>query len=765
MIHKLLHHIKEHKYLYLCSLILIIVFFFSLPRKLFPSNYSTVVLDQNGELLGARIAADGQWRFPESQQISDKYKECLIAFEDRHFLSHPGVNPLAIGRAAIQNLKAKHIVSGGSTLSMQLVRMYRNKQSRNIFNKLIEIVLSARLELKYSKNQILLLYASHAPFGGNVVGVDAASWRYFGRPPHNLSWAEAALLAVLPNSPSLIHPGKNRNLLERKRNRLLKHLLETKKIDPETYRLSLTEPIPERPLPMPDFCPQYTEGIRKQFSGPITTTHILRPIQENANRITQDYFNQLQNNGIENISAVIIEVKTGNILTYIGNVPSNVKTDHQDVDCADAPRSTGSVLKPILFMAMQNDGLLLPTTLVADLPTRISGFKPENYDLSYDGAVPAKRALARSLNIPCVRMLQEYGIPKFENLLKKLGMSTLTYPPDHYGLTLVVGGAEGKLIEIARIYAALAQKLNQYPNRNFYKDTLNYLNYASIYLTFEALLEVNRPDEESGWKDLSSSRRIAWKTGTSYGFRDAWAIGTTPEYVVGVWTGNADGEGRPGLTGVSAAAPLMFRLFNLLPQTTWFKKPYDDLEKVKVCKLSGYKAGEYCTETDSVYISPSGTKTATCPYHIQICTTPDLKYRVNSHCYDVDKMTKTSWFVLPPAMEWFYRKKNIHYKQLPKFLKGCSVSDNIAVMELIYPLNSMRIFVPKEMNGQMGKTVFELAHRNADAEVFWHVDNEFLGSTKGIHQIAINPLSGKHLLSVVDNEGNSITRWFEVVNK
>jgi penicillin-binding protein 1C len=417
---------------------------------------------------------------------------------------------------------------------------------------------------------------------------------------------------------------------------------------------------------------------------------------------------------------------------------------------------------------MQKEGLLLPGTLVPDIPTRIMGFKPENYDLGYDGAVPAKRALARSLNIPAVRMLQMYGIPKFENLLQKLGMTTLIYPPDHYGLTLIVGGGEGKLGEIARMYANLAKQVNQFESSNL-KDSSSFVLgkgwVGSAYLTFEALLEVNRPDEESGWTSLSSSRKIAWKTGTSFGFRDAWAVGTTPEYVVGVWVGNADGEGRPGLTGVGAAAPLLFRIFNSLPSTTWFKKPYDDLDKIPVCRLSGYKAGPYCDDVDTVYAARAGSKTQLCPYHLLVHVTPDKKYRVSSKCMDVDKMLHLHWFVLPPAIEWYYRKKNVFYRQLPNVQKGCSDEESLAVMELIYPTDVLKIFVPREIDGTPGNTIFEMAHRNPDAVLYWHIDDEFIGTTKSIHQISFNPSSGKHRLTVVDNQGRSISRAFEVVDK
>lgn len=768
-ISKLENNIIRHKLLYSCVLLLITFYYFSLPKNLFPKSYSTVILDRNDELIGARIANDGQWRFPGDSIVPEKFMKCLIAFEDKHFYHHFGFNPISLVRATFQNIKAKKVVSGGSTITMQVIRLHRQGKSRNVLEKAIELVLATRLEFRYSKEKILNLYATHAPFGGNVVGISAASWRYFGRSSQNLSWAESALLAVLPNSPAMIHPGKNRQDLLNKRNKLLLKLHNNKIIDQETYKLSLLEPIPEKPLDLPDLASHLTENLKKSNPGKVIKSTIKKSMQENVNRMVVDYYNQIKYNQIHNISSVIIEVNTGNVLAYVGNVPLEDKTiEGQDVDCIQAPRSTGSILKPLLYMAMQKEGLLLPGTLVPDIPTRIMGFKPENYDLGYDGAVPAKRALARSLNIPAVRMLQMFGIPKFQNLLQKLGMTTLIYPPDHYGLTLIVGGGEGKLWEISQMYAKLAKQLNQFQS-GLKKDSSSFPLgegwEGSTYLTFEALLEVNRPDEESGWTNLSSARKIAWKTGTSFGFRDAWAIGTTPEYVVGVWVGNADGEGRPGLTGVGAAAPLLFRIFNSLPPTTWFTKPYDDLDKMAVCRLSGYKAGPYCDEIDTIYAARAGVKTQICPYHILVHVSPDKKYLVNSKCMTVDKMLHLHWFVLPPAIEWYYRKKNVFYRQLPAVKKGCSEEESLPVMELIYPTDVLKIFIPRGIDGTPGNTIFEMAHRNPDAVLYWHVDDEFMGTTKSIHQISFNPSPGKHRLTVVDNQGQSLSRVFEVVDK
>jgi penicillin-binding protein 1C len=780
-------HIFKYKSLYFIALIIFGIYYFLLPKILFPCDYSTVALDRNGELLGARITTDGQWRFSANDTaVSENFKECLIGYEDQYFYRHPGFNPVSLFRAMKLNIKARHIVSGGSTISMQVIRLFRNHKHRTFLEKLTEIVYATRLEIRYSKKEILSAYYNHAPFGGNVVGVQAASWRFFGRSAQNLSWAEAALLAVLPNSPSSIHLSKNREYLLNKRNKLLLSIYKKGKINYSTYQLSLMEPLPEQPFPIPDIAPHITAEINSDRKADLTNTTLNKKLQQNTSRLVSDYMDQLLVNEISNACVLVIDVNTSEILSYIANVPKDkIRVEGQDVDLIKASRSTGSILKPVLYAAMQCEGTILPGTLIPDIPTTIAGFKPENYDLGYDGAVPAKMALSRSLNIPCVRLLQRYGIPKFQNLLTNLGITTLNYPSDHYGLTLIVGGAEAKLFDIAGVYSKMAYTLNFFNKTNKYPDSIpnihlnkdkkkltfqnvypyKYLDAGSIWLTFQALLEVNRPDEENGWTQLGSSRRIAWKTGTSYGFRDAWAIGTTPNYVVAVWVGNADGEGRPGLTGVGVAAPLMFRVFASLPGTSWFKTPYDELEKIPVCRLSGHKAGEYCNIVDTIWADRKGLESDLCPYHKLLHLSSDKKYRVSQDCYPKDKIINESWFLLPPSMELFFRKKNVFYKPLPPVKPGCLSDDRTVYMEFIYPSDVVKIFIPKGLDGSPGQTIFEVAHRNIQATIFWHIDNEYIGSTKGVHQMPFAPTIGIHYVTVVDDEGRTMTRKFEVVSK
>ena len=375
--------------------ILVIAYIFCLPRQLFHVPYSTVVTDRNGELLGARIASDGQWRFPPRTTTPEKVKQCLITFEDRHFYHHWGVNPVSTGRAAYQNLKNKRIVSGGSTLTMQTIRLARN-ESRTFGEKFIEMILATRLEFRASKEKILSMYVSHAPFGGNVVGLDAAAWRYFGHSAEELSWAEAAMLAVLPNAPAMIHLSKSRQSLLNKRNRLLKQLRERKIIDSSTYELAISEPLPDEPHSLPQIAPHLVSRFYQERNGKYSVSTIDRGIQSQIENAAERWSNEFNRSDIRNLAILVIDIRTNQVVAYCGNVNFERKQSGNQVDVIQAPRSTGSILKPFLYYAMLQEGSLLPHTLLPDIPININGFTPQNFSLQFEGAVPASEALAGS---------------------------------------------------------------------------------------------------------------------------------------------------------------------------------------------------------------------------------------------------------------------------------------------------------------------------------------------------------------------------------
>ncbi len=764
----------KKKGFYLIGFILIIWFVFCLPNPLFKTPTSTVLEDNQGKLLAAKIADDGQWRFPESNNIPDKFIKAITYFEDEYFYYHLGFNPISIVRAFKQNIIAGKVVSGASTISMQTIRLSRKGQTRNVLEKIIEIIQAVRMEITYSKNEILNLYASHAPFGGNVVGLEAASWRYFGRTPNQLSWGEITTLAVLPNAPALIYPGKNQIKLKLKRNRLLDKLYKKGIIDQETCDLAKSEPLPSSPHAIPQQAKHLLNRvIKKGNKGKKIITTLDYTLQNKINKIVKDYHGILSQNEIHNIAVLVLDVEKNIVLSYVGNTNCNHENSGKDVDIITSPRSTGSILKPFLYTFMLQDGAILPNTLIPDIPTQIAGYSPRNYNESFDGAVPASEALARSLNIPAVRMLRDYSIEKFYFNLKKLNLKTINKPANHYGLSIILGGAESTLWDLSNAYMGMAQTLNDkniFAFSEFVKGNNNQNNLVkippfetgAIWQTFEALTTLNRPMQETGWQEFQSSKKIAWKTGTSFGHRDAWSIGVSPKYVVGVWVGNADGEGRPGLTGTSTAAPILFKIFKHLPNSLWFEKPDWDLTKVMICKQSGYLASEICVDTKEIAISKNGLQTKICPFHQMVQLDQEKKYRVNSNCYPVSEMQLEPWFVLPPIQEWYFKKKNPFYKILPPFKSDCN-QDPFNNMAIIYPKDLTKIFIPTELNGSNGKAVFEITHRNTKTIIFWHLDNSYIGETKITHRMELNSVPGMHKMTLVDDIGETLSFNFEIM--
>jgi penicillin-binding protein 1C len=393
--------------------------------------------------------------------------QCITTFEDKRFFYHPGVDPIAMIRAIMQNIGNQSVVSGGSTLTMQIIRIQQQNNERSIWNKFSETLLAVRMEFFYNKEQVLALYASNAPFGSNVVGLDAAAWRYYGRAPSTLSWGEMAALAVLPNAPSLVHPGKNRNELLRKRNGLLDKLAAAVIIDETTCSLAKLEPLPGAPRPLPQLAPHlldrfkrdYVTRLKKHHSAPTAAqTTISIQLQKQVNDIIFQHHEQLKGKQINNIAAMVMEVETGNVIAYVGNVYLPKDSSLQSsVDVLASKRSPGSTLKPLLYASLLSEGSLLPRQLVSDIPTQLGGYMPENFDLGYDGAVPANRALARSLNIPAVRMMMQYKYQKFYDVLKQCGLTTLNNPADFYGMSLILGGCEISPYELAGVYSSMAR--------------------------------------------------------------------------------------------------------------------------------------------------------------------------------------------------------------------------------------------------------------------------------------------------------------------
>lgn len=741
---------------------------------------STVLLDRDGNLLGARIARDGQWRFPHNPAVPERFEVCLTQFEDEYFRWHPGVNPVSIWRAFRANLKAGTVVQGGSTLTMQTARIIMGNPPRTYWNKFKELCLTIHLEINLTKTEILALYCANAPFGGNVVGLDAASWRYFNRPPDQLSWSEYAALAVLPNAPGVIYPGVHSKRFRSKRDHLLHTLVEKGIIDEQTHQLSLLEPLPSKPHPLPDYALHATNLFHAKHHGEINQCTIRKRLQQQAQMKVNNHCRLMAGNEVYNAAVIVVDVATQQVLAYVGN--STHEIIHQNaVDVASAGRSSGSILKPLLYAASIGEGHVLPNQWVDDLPTSYGGYRPKNYYASYDGVVPLNEALYRSLNVPFVDLLHAYGVSSFHQLLRRAGHTTVDKHADHYGLSLILGGAEVSLENLVSNYSGMARALKRYNSTGEY-DSQDYQPLSwdstkgnhqsdgrmlwragSIYQTFSVMTQVARPVSESGWQSFGSTRKIAWKTGTSFGHRDAWAVGVTPEFVVGVWVGNADGEGRTGLTGTTAAAPLLFDVFQMLPNTTWFEQPYNDMDPATICKESGLLAGVDCPHHKEVMVPRSRRPQPLCSYHQKHLLDSTENYRVTAECALAEGSIQKSWLVLSPAQQWFYQNKHPLYRPLPKLSAACTQTES-APMEFIYPTHDRRVFIPQLAQGKKGEVVFEVAHNNINTQLFWHLDDVYLGATTERHQMACQPSIGQHTLLVVDQLGREIRQNIEVLS-
>lgn len=742
----------------ICSIatVLLLLWIFCLPANLFEDvKYSTVVEDCNGRLLGARIADDGQWRFPLCDSLPEKFVTALVEFEDRRFYDHNGVSFRSLARAMHQNLSNGRVVSGGSTISMQVIRLSRPAE-RTILNKVVECFLATRLESRYSKEEILRLYASHAPFGGNVVGIDAAMWRYLGSDEYEMSWAEAATLAVLQNSPSTITPSKNRDALLAKRNRLLLRLYESGHMTEEECTLSLEEPLMDEPYHMPQFVPHLVDWYNMNEHGQKVVTNINLDLQKQVDAVTVRWSQELRLLGANDLAAVVVDVKTNEVIAYCGNADMEYDREGKWVDIARAPRSSGSILKPILYCSALQKGQIMPTMLISDVPTDFGGFAPKNYSGIFNGAVPADEAIAQSLNVPCVEMLKTYGVMSFVELLRDCGLTSLNRPSESYGLSVILGGAEVTLLDMTRLYARMSACYQDSNTGAFPLD-----DKVALYYAFQAMRKVNRPDQLD-WRRVNSVQNVAWKTGTSYGSRDAWAIGVTPDYVVGVWVGNANGSGTPDLTGARTAGPVMFDLMNLLPFSEWFAEPMSEIgAEVRVCKYSGCRAGKYCSVVETVLGAQSSVNAPQCPYCHPVHLSLDGRHQIMGR----SEQTRTeNRFILPPAMEYYYKVHHPEYTALPPYKESCNqLASSESPMKFLYPEDGSVIKLPRNMDGTKGKLSFNVAHSNHEMELFWHCDDEYVGSTKDLHMIQMELAPGMHSVSVVDTHGNTINTTVSVI--
>ncbi|MGE6793215.1 peptidoglycan glycosyltransferase PbpC [Pseudomonas guineae] len=561
----------------LCSLLrrtwlwlpLCLVGVLALGDRLFPlplpaDDLARVVLAEDGTPLWRFADHDGVWRYPVSPaDVSPYYLEALLTYEDRWFYQHPGVNPLALGRAAWQNLSSGRVLSGGSTLSMQVARLL-DPHARSYPGKLKQLWRTLQLEWHLSKAEILTLYLNRAPFGGTLQGVAAASWAYLGKSPRQLTRAEAALLAVLPQAPSRLRPDRHPARAQAARDKVLQRLANFAVWPQATINDALQEPVLLAPRQAPRLAPLLARRLNTPGSPPLIRTTLDAALQRRLEDLLLGWRARLP----EHTSAAILVVEQPSmaVRAYLGSVDIGDAKRFGHVDMISAVRSPGSTLKPLLYGMALDEGLIHSESLLQDVPRRYGDYRPGNFSSGFSGAVSASQALATSLNLPAVQLLEAYGPKRFAGELRSAGVPLLLPPLAEPNLALILGGAGSRLEDLVSGYSAFARggkaaRLRFQPQQRLHERRL--LSSGAAWVVRRILSGQARPDRDPR-AHLVQRPSLAWKTGTSYGFRDAWAIGVAPRYLIGIWIGRPDGTPVPGQFGLASAAPLLLQVHDLL---------------------------------------------------------------------------------------------------------------------------------------------------------------------------------------------------------
>jgi penicillin-binding protein 1C len=759
----------------LVTLIILIAIWVFIPLPEPPYQYSRILYGADGKMMSATTSENQQWYFPLDEKIPDHLKTCIIIYEDEYLSYHPGINPVSIFKALADHFKTGKKLRGASTLPMQVMRMKRGNKKRTYFNKMIEIIYALKYSMVTKDETIISEWSSIAPFGGNTIGIKAAALRYFGRSLDKLSWAEYALLAVMPNGPSHANLSKNRNILKAKRDFLLKKLQKKGFFSGEELVLYLGEEIPIETKTIPQFGYHLLSYLKERYPHHyIFRTTMDTDLQFKTYELLSRESEFLRIDDIKNMAITIIDVRTNTLLAYHGNSPSqNNKFSY--VDIIQAPRSYGSLLKPILYAHALETSQFLPNEMIADIPTAIGDFQPENFDKKYRGAVPMDEMIIQSLNVPAVRLLNSVGLYGYYDLIKTLNIKHLDKGADHYGLSIILGGGETSLWELSRLYKGLAQNyigiadpfrevqiIQEFKTAKS-KSPFSFSSFSINHLV-NAMSDLNRPREEKSWQIFGNDHKIAWKTGTSYGHKDAWALGFNGSYMVGVWIGNEGGEGRFDLTGISKAAPMMFKIFNVLPENKWFGRAptYAAKEIISVCKESGKIAGLLCKHRTNLPIEKLSLKYQQCNYHQEVMLSRS-NLRLGPSCQG-NAVKNDTFFVLPSFMEYYYKQANTTYQVLPPPDPLCQQSD--ASCKIIYPQNDIKIFLPKESESKTNQLVAQAYHGQNGAVLYWFLDGQYFATTKNEpHDCLINAGYGRHFLVISDQWGNKDEISFEIINE
>jgi penicillin-binding protein 1C len=753
------------------SLFPVLNFLFPFPKNELKRDPAVILTDKDGKPIRFFLPQDEQWRLPvQLEETSPGLLEAVIASEDRWFRYHPGVNPFAVIRALYTNIRAGKIVSGASTIPMQIARL-SDPKARTLLSKLEEAFRALQLKWDFDDDELVEIYLNIAPYGGNMEGVGAASYFYFGKSPRAFSPAEIAMLTVLPRSPTTYDPAINSSEALRARNRLLRQLVKRDIFNEITIREAMKEPVPKRRKNPPFIAPPFAQFVFDKFrdKSRIETT-LDTSIQKIAEGAAKGRIGELRRQGIDNLAIVVIENRGRRVRAMVGSSDFFEKRYSGQVNNAMARRSPGSALKPFLYAMALDRGLVIPATFMLDIPTDFSGYIAKNYDGKYRGRVTMREALIRSLNAPAVRLLASVGLEDFHKMLRDGGLRTLDRPVSQYGLPLILGSGEVNLLDLTNLYATLAEGGVHRPVSVTTKDTADYeekelFSPEASYLITQILTELGRPDMPSPiWELTRDVPQVAWKTGTSFGHRDAWAIGYSGRYTVGVWVGNPTGRGQKGISGGEHAAPLLFDLFRAIEgDGAKPEKPAGlKLSTIEVCRQSHMLPTPFCTERVRVAYIPGRSRIPMDNYSKQVFIDSETGEMLLGDCIETRPSQARIITTYPPELVAWWRAEGREVPSVPPLSPFCKDVPPQLPPRIVSPdkTTPYRVLLGTPHAYQKVQLI---ARASPEVErLYWYQDGKLVASARPDARLFIPLEAGTHNLVVVDSSGRSDSITYEV---
>ena len=710
--------------------------------------YSTLVTARDGQILSAFLSRDDKWRmYAELPEITPTLREAILFKEDKYFYYHPGFNPVAMLRALGRNILTGRRTSGASTITMQTVRLLHPRE-RTYLNKLIELFRAVQLEVHSSKAEILQLYLNLIPYGGNIEGLKSASLLYFGKPPQLLSLAELTTLTIIPNRPSSLRLGEHNVRIVAERNRWLTRFRKADLYDNAVITDAINEPLTAYRREGPRQAPHLSRRLRTENPGvPIVRSSVRPTVQNIAERLVQNYANRLRAFNIHNAAVLVLDNETHETVAYVGSADFKNTFDGGQVDGVQAVRSPGSALKPLLYGLAFDAGIITPKTKLADVPTNFGGYAPDNYDRRFNGPVTAEFALANSLNIPAVSLLNELGTGAMVQTMQRAGFATVKKQAKDLGLSLILGGCGVTLEEMTRLYSDIANGGGKL------------LSPEAAYLVTNTLAQITRPDLPNNFDNSYHLPRIAWKTGTSYGRRDAWSIGYNKRYTIGVWVGNFSGVGVAELSGANTATPLLFQLFNALDYNSasgWFMPPAS-LSMRLVCPETGDVPGDSCLNPITDYAIEGVSRVRRCKHRSAVWTNAAGTLSYCAHCRPdhndgmiATQVVRRMYPNLAPNVLAFYQTQRIPVEIVPPHNPSCERVSGL-VGPMITSLNEgSEYFINPAQPAEL-----ELGCQAAnDVEtVFWYLNDKLYRRSSPTEAVFFRPRPGPLKISCADDRG------------